>query len=472
MQTTILGSLALTSLLIGNLSILQPDGQKGVGVIHFQSFGTPLKGTGPGEHPDRHGLDEVAYVDNSEPLNISEPKNDPFELLGVDRAQRELWARGKKKGLIEVAPVHLPRNPPGDCNHYGWPVATMTGDTLIVMHRRIPGHRAKGAGMPHSKMSYGVVLRSSDAGKTWSKPYDLRDCMKSEDRLRGGIVPLSHRAKFDKENKSALGYKVHLHAIGTAHDGAVVAVNNHGVFRSEDAGRSWKHFSKALREDTFKHPIINIGPRILNDPKYGLLIFGNWFGEVDQYHQYSNKLVVLSSTDGGATWKAEEYPAGFKQYEPAALFHDGQYLFVTRDQNQVRAHRQMSWIPGQKPTITQTNLQDPRLVDTVDLCFNPVTKRLEIIRSERHRMQLWIWSMDPRNWNNGQWDRECRLLDRKGQFYTDADGFHPAGAVLDKRRGKQHIFIYVGHPNGPAGVFRITRTLHTPKLKPLLAIEN
>ena len=87
-------------------------------------------------------------------------------------------------------------------------------------------------------------------------------------------------------------------------------------------------------------------------------------------------------------------------------------------------------------------------------------------------MQLWIWSMDPRNWNNGQWDRECRLLERKGQFYTDADGFHPAGAVLDKRRGKQHIFIYVGHPNGPAGVFRITRTLHTPKLKPLLAIEN
>jgi len=182
--------------------------------------------------------------------------------------------------------------------------------------------------------------------------------------------------------------------------------------------------------------------------------------------------VALSSNDGGATWKAEEYPAGFKQYEPAALFHDGQYLFVTRDQNQVRAHRQMSWLPGQKPTITKTNLQDPRLVDTVDLCFNPVTKRLEFIRSERHRMQLWIWSIDPDNWNNGQWNGECRLLERKGQFYAGADGFHPAGAVIDKKRGVQHIFIYVGHPNGPAGVFRITRTLQTPKLKPLLAIEH
>jgi hypothetical protein len=296
--------------------------------------------------------------------------------------------------------------------------------------------------------------------------------MKAEDRLRGGVVPLSHRAKFDKGNKSTLGYKVHLHAIGTARSGAVVAVNNHGVFRSEDAGSTWKHFSKALREDTFKHQIINIGPRILDDSKHGLLVFGNWFGEVDQYHKYSEKLVALSSLDGGATWKAEEHPVGFKQYEPAALLHDGQYRFVTRDQNQVRAHRQMSWVPGQKPIIQKTNLQDPRLVDTVDLSFNPVTKRLEIVRSERHRMQLWLWSIDPKAWATGQWRRECRLLARKGGFYSAADGFHPAGAIINKKRGVQHIFIYIGHPNGPAGVFRITRTLNTPKLKQLLAENN
>ena len=65
------------------------------------------------------------------------------KLLGVTKTQGELWEKGKKVGLIEVAPVNLPVNPPGDCNHYGWPVATMTMDTLIVMHRRIPGHRAK-----------------------------------------------------------------------------------------------------------------------------------------------------------------------------------------------------------------------------------------------------------------------------------------------------------------------------------------
>ena len=41
-------------------------------------------------------------------------------------------------------------------------------------------------------------------------------------------------------------------------------------------------------------------------------------------------------------------------------------------------------------------------------------------------------------------------------------------AVIDAKRGVQHLFIYSGHPNGPAGVFRITRTLDTPKLSAAL----
>ena len=104
-----------------------------------------------------------------------------LQLLGASDVQIEDFDARQKAGLIEWAPVHLPIDPPGDCNHYGWPVATMSGDTIIVMHRRIPGHRAKGAGKPHPKMSYGVVLRSDDGGKSWSEPYDLRDCMKPLD---------------------------------------------------------------------------------------------------------------------------------------------------------------------------------------------------------------------------------------------------------------------------------------------------
>lgn len=390
------------------------------------------------------------------------------KLLNLTEVSSRQLSTASKAGLIEIAPVHLPTDPPGDCNHYGWPIATMVGNTIVVMHRRIPGHNPRGAGKPDPKMSYGIVLRSDDGGKTWSKPYDLRDCMTAADRTRGGIVPLSHRAKFDKKNKSPKGYKVHLHAIGTTRDGAVVAINNHGVFRSRDKGETWKHFSKALREDTFPHQIINLGPRIVDHPEHGLLAFGNWFGEVDSYHKYSNKLVAISSKDGGAIWKVEEQEAGFRQYEPAVLFHENKYLFVTRDQTKVRSHKQMTWTPGVKPTIHETNLKDPRLVDTVDFSFNPVTKRFEIIRSERYRMELWLWSMKPEGWNKGKWRRECRLLGCRGKFYSTADGFHPAGAVIDQKRGLQHVFIYCGHPNGPAGVYRITRALDTEKLKDAL----
>ena len=390
------------------------------------------------------------------------------QLLGASQEQLETFARAQRKRLLEVAPVNLPIDPPGDCNHYGWPIATMVGDAIVVMHRRIPGHNPRGAGGPHEKMSYGIVLRSEDGGKTWSEPYDLRDCMHPDDRNRGGIVPLSHRAKFDKGNKSPEGYKVHLHSIGTTRDGAVIAINNHGVFRSDDAGRTWKHFSSALRNDTFPHQIVNLGPSVLDHPPHGLLAFGNWFGEVDVYHKLSNQLVALSSRDGGATWHVEEHPAGFPQYEPAVLYYDEKFLFVTRDQTKVRAHRQMTWSPGEKPDIMDTNLKNPRYVDTVDFTFNPVTRRFEIVRSERYRMQLWLWSMDPSEWQTGRWRRECRLLARTGSFYRDADGFHPASAVVDAKRGVQHIFVYAGHSNGPAGVFRITRTLDTPKLAALL----
>ena len=395
------------------------------------------------------------------------------KLLAVSDRQVEMWKAGATSGLIEVAPVSLPVNVPGDCNHYGWPVATMTGDTIVVMHRRIPGHRRDGAGEPNQKMSYGVVLRSEDGGRTWSDLYDLRDCMQPEDRHRGGIVPLSHRAKFDAGNKSPLGYKVHLHAIGTARDGAVIAINNHGVFRSDDRGRAWKHFSTALRDDTFPYQIVNYGPRILDHARHGLVAFGNWFGEVDSYHRLSNHLVALTSADGGATWRVEEHVAGFPQYEPAALWHDGKFIMVTRDQTKVDRHKQLEWLPGEPPIVIDTNLKDPRLVDTVDLNFNPVTRRLELVRSERHRMQLWLWSIDPADWSTGQWRRECCLLDRNGTFYREADGFHPAAAVIDEAGCVQHIFVYSGHPNGPAGVFRITRTLKTDKLSAfLLSREN
>jgi photosystem II stability/assembly factor-like uncharacterized protein len=389
------------------------------------------------------------------------------ELLGLTTDSRMQLAEAERLGLVEIAPVHLPVDPPGDCNHYGWPIATMVGETIVLMHRRIPGHNPSGAGAPNDAMSYGIVLRSENGGRTWSKPFDLRDAARPGDRDRGGVVPLSHRFKFDPANTSTEGYKLHLHAMGTTRDGGVVAVNNHGMFRSDDAGRTWRHFPRAFREDTFPHPIVNIGPRVIDHPEQGLLMFGNWFGTATG-PEMDDEFVVLRSTDGGESWSAEPHVVGFEQYEPAALLQNGRFLFVTRDQTTGRHHRQITWAPGMEPVVTSTNLSDPRNLDTVDLALNPVTGRFEMVRSERHRMELWLWSMDPDDWDRGVWRRECRLLAREGRFYRTADGFHPAGAVIDEARGVQHVFVYAGHPNGPAGVFRFTRTLDTPRLRAVL----
>lgn len=393
------------------------------------------------------------------------------KLLDLTPDMKEILERTAKSGTLKIEPVNLP-NPTmdDDCNHFGWPIATISGETIVVMHRKIPGHNALLAGLPSPTMSYGIVLRSEDGGKTWSKPYDLRECMLREDRNRGGLVPLSHRFKFDKNNTSKQGYKIHLHSIGITEDGGFVAINNHGVFRSDDQGLSWKHFSKAFRDDddSFQKELVSLGPRILDIPNQGLFAFGNWAGLNETILKTEKRLpkqfVVLNSKNGGQTWNIEEYPVDFPQYEPAAIYYEGKFLFITRDQTEVKAHKQIIWNPGRSPKVINTNLKDPQYIDTVDLSFNPVTKRFEIVRSERYHMELWLWSIDPEQWETGIWKRECRLFARNGKFYQTADGFHPAGAVIDEKQGLQHIFIYCGAPGGPTGIFRISRTLDTPNL--------
>jgi hypothetical protein len=158
--------------------------------------------------------------------------------------------------------------------------------------------------------------------------------------------PVLHRAKFAPGNMSSEGYKLHLHSITTTRDGGVVAINNHGVFRSDDAGRTWKHFPKAFRDDSFPHEIFAMGPRLIDHPEHGLMAFGNWFGEVDQFKKMSNQFVVCRSKDGGATWDVVEFDVGIPQYEPSFLWQDGAFIGVTRDQNRPMTHKHISWIPG------------------------------------------------------------------------------------------------------------------------------
>lgn len=367
---------------------------------------------------------------------------------------------------FEIAPVNLPYNPQGDNDHYGWPVATKSGDSLIVVHRAMPGHNVKLAGKADADTTYSVIVRSTDGGKTWSTPYDIRDCMQAADRNRGGMIPLSHRYKFGPKNLSPLGYKVHLNAIGTLRDGAVILVSNHGVFRSDDEGKTWRHLKTAFREDHHSGPIVYVGPRIIDDPKLGLLLFGH-------HTKYKNhrpgtivrELALYQSQDGGESWNniSMPLPDWCHQAEPNFIFHQGEFYGLARNQT-TRHLIQLRGKPGASFEAQETNMISKRSVDTSDLIFNPVTGNFEAVQSDRSSMSINLFSISPEKWETADWKLECRLLDRKGIFYETADGFHTGGSVVDTKTGVQHVFFYSGAPGGPAGVFRLTRPLKTTLL--------
>ncbi len=411
-----------------------------------------------------------------------------LELLDATTKQLDLLERGEECGIIELAPVSLPENPPGDNNHIGWPVATKVDDTLVVIRRRIPGHDPWGAGDGDENSSFSLAVTSSDGGASWSEPFDLRDAMEPSCKNRGGVIPLSHRYKFGPANESREGYKLHLNAIGTSSRGTVVLLCNYGAFRSEDNGETWTHLHEEFRDDTTAGDIVFLGPRIVDHPDLGLCAFGNTVGygrtDPDRHPNpergpadlVHHNLVILNSRDDGRTWQKtiHELPIWAAQHEASAVQHEGDIFIWGRDQLTSTSYFQIRVSGGKPVDVRRANLRHTRSLDTPDIDFNPVTGRFEVVRSFREKLLVDLWSIDPKDWESAEWRYEGVLFAKKGseggrEFKKTSDGFHPGGGVIDVEKGVQHIFIYTGHPRGPAGSFRLTRTLDTPKLVEFLS---
>jgi hypothetical protein len=417
---------------------------------------------------------------------------DPFTIKLLQLNERSKTLLKKTSGLLELVPVVLPEgdNLHTHNDHFGWPVATMAGETLIVVFHRKPLHW--GGDEPHDAFSSTAVMtRSTDGGDSWSSPVDLKSFIKKE--------TVGCRLGFGN-------------SIGTTKEGSVVVVTHYGVFRSEDEGKNWEHLPGAFGEEQLSGPQTNNGPRLLDHPTRGLIVAGHSNAlaknlNSDRTPYIPPEIWIRFSKDGGYTWKEkkQDFPDFATPIEPTLLLHDGALLVIARCHGYesfeprsktwryLQLYGKKGWIPF-KPMLSTMRATDVRDIsksrhhgawtqDTVDLCYNPVSKRIECVATDRNGdagkgpqnarngQTLNLWSIDPDKLKNGsnEWRYDGTLLHRNGfMSRSEIDGMHPGAAIVDEKRGVQHIFVYMGSPLGPSGIFRVTRTLDTQRLSALL----
>ncbi|MBN2308737.1 MAG: exo-alpha-sialidase [Candidatus Hydrogenedentes bacterium] len=383
-----------------------------------------------------------------------------------------------KEGVLEIAPVVLPEGEfwLGPNDHFGWPVATRADDAIVVLYHRIPQHWGGSAARDEHSSSV-VVVRSTDGGATWTTPVDLRSVVK-------------HRTE---GCRTGFG-----NAIGTTQSGLIVAVTHQGVFHSDNAGESWRHVPGAFGGEQLEGPVTNNGPRLIEHPEYGLVVLGHQSAgrNEDGTERIADTIWVRYSKDEGRTWHEtkQDLPEWAKPVEPTPLLVGGAFVVVARCHGGFEPLRKTwrylqlvsttGWLPFE-PALTNMRTSEtgkspwhgPWSQDTVDLLLNPRTGRIEAVATNRDgggqgrehiqsHMTLNLWSIDRDELLAGAstWRFEGTLLMRRGTHVTNVDGMHPGAGVVDEERGVEHIFVYLGYPAGPAGIFRITRTLDTPAL--------
>ena len=428
--------------------------------------------------PEERGILSPTSIDQSELAR---------KLMNMSDAQVRKLEEGKKKGLLELKPLVLPTEDyiVGKNTHFGWPVATSAGETLVVIYLRRRGHSPPKTDQHSSGC---MMIRSLDGGRTWSKPFDLRHFAKKED----GSLPDYSKGM----------------CIATTRDDAIVLGHEFGTFRSEDQGATWQHFeytfNRRITEDTsVRGAYIALNcPRLIDHPEYGLVrLEGKKFSYPESpWRGMGRKMYVAYSKDGGRTWKEDSYPLPIvSPAEPAMLLHKGALIIIGRLEDDKEKQKTTGYLqywskPGWFPvkgTFTNIRPTGSEGRDTVDLSFNPVTERFEVVASDREGggidgrrhvpQSLNLWSIDPDALLAGsaEWRFEGCLFEREERFAASAgdprrfgDGLHPAAAVIDTQQGVQHIFVYMGSWMGPAGIFHLTRTLDTAKLAAFLKNQS
>lgn len=395
--------------------------------------------------------------------------NDPLvgATLVISAEERERLIRLEHSGLISVRPVTLPagRYLQGENRCLGWPVGALIGRTLLCVYHQTLRHFPHGPYLDDLS-SDAIVVRSTDGGRTWSSPIDIRQF---------GV----------SANLTVLSFG---NCFGVLND-TVFLATRYGLYKSRDEGATWSLIREALTQTQMGCFVSNpFGPRMVIHPDMGLVVASSLVD--DPY------LDMFSSQDEGATWRHErvELPSDIHPLEPTALYHDGHLIFLSRNHPLPRKkHGELAtqrpcmmvsptgWFPLQHQGIS--NISSFGWPDTTDVDFNARTGRYEAIVSNRNggmgdhedngqnEQTVNLWSISKDDLHAGRceaWRFECTLLRLRSGWLdkvSGIDGTHPGGAVIDEARQRQFVFVYCGRAATPTGIYVIARTTDTAKLR-------
>jgi len=365
-------------------------------------------------------------------------------------------------------------------------LAVRVGDALVVSHFALRFHwdwdpkTRTGRERHNAGHSPAYVKRSTDHGRTWGEGVRL------EDAVGQGQADAFYMA-----------------AVGTAGDAIYIVARidgDGGVYRSDDAGATWRLVGADLNKS---NPAVGsmsgIGPALIDHPEAGLMIFGmvKRPGATGRPHdpRIDSAIRIANSTDGGRTWKALtldiEDPA-VRPVEPTALLlPGGRVLVYARNGPNGRDFYPAQVLldvhgPGDYQIVyaKRANHKGTQNPDTQGVMFNPVNNRVEAVFSNRggskpfaddDGVSVSLWSIPLVDVLAGgtAW-RYHGLLNTMRGDYGDGDpgrerdwqryqdGSHPGLGVVDVKRNKHLAFMHMGASSASfAGTYMVERSLDT-----------